>query len=217
MEIFQTTDYDKFKIIVANREVDKAHVKRLAESIKKKNLLFIRPLIVNEKMELIDGQHRLSACQLIKQPVYYIKAGGLTKNDIAVLNTAQKNWTRIDFINFYAIEGVPEFKQLAKLINKYSFMKVSSIISLCTSYQAGLRHGKIELTNYNRAVTVCEWVSELKTKFKFVLSRDFALGLNDAVKTQDKFKQLLEKITDSNFHLCYSRPEYEKMIQKIIN
>lgn len=217
MEIFQTTDYDKFQIIVSNREVDKSHVKKLAESIKRKNLLFIRPLIVNEKMELIDGQHRLQAAALIKAPVFYVKASGLTKTDITVLNTAQKNWTRIDFINFYAIEGVPEFKQLSKLINKYSHIKVSAIITLCTANQYGLRQGKIYLANYDRAVMVCEWITTLKTKYRFVLTRDFALGLNDACTSEDSFQKLQSVITTENFHQCYSRIEYQKMIQSILN
>src|SRR5688572_7627006 len=119
MEIYTTKDYSKFKIIVANREINKEHVRKLARSIKKKNLLFVRPLIVNDRMELIDGQHRLAACEQIGETIFYIKAGGLTKDDIAVLNTAQKNWTRLDFINFFAIEGVKEFKDISRLINKY--------------------------------------------------------------------------------------------------
>jgi hypothetical protein len=93
MQILQTKNYDDFKIITSNREVDKNHVKRLSKSILRKNLLYIRPVICNQDMEVIDGQHRIAACQLIDEPVFYIKVDSLTKEDIGILNTAQKNLT----------------------------------------------------------------------------------------------------------------------------
>lgn len=79
MNILKTNDYGLFKSIMANREIDDKHVKRLAKSIARKNLLYIRPLIVNEKMQIIDGQHRLAAAKEIKATVYYLKVDGLTK------------------------------------------------------------------------------------------------------------------------------------------
>lgn len=64
MQIYKTKDYTSFRAIVSNREVNKAHVKKLAASIRKKNLLYIRPVIVNDRMEIIDGQHRVAACNI---------------------------------------------------------------------------------------------------------------------------------------------------------
>lgn len=65
MEIFKTKDYDSFLVITSNREVNKAHVKKLAQSIRRRNLLFLRPVICTPAMEVIDGQHRIAACQLL--------------------------------------------------------------------------------------------------------------------------------------------------------
>lgn len=130
MEILTTTDYDQFKYFVSNREVDKMHVRKLAASIEQKNLMYIRPAIVTDEMYVIDGQHRIEACRLLNVPVYYIVTEGLTKADIAILNTAQKNWTRLDFINFYAIEGKQEYMTFSKLVNRFPFMRVSCLLEL---------------------------------------------------------------------------------------
>jgi disulfide oxidoreductase YuzD len=176
MEIHVTTDYNDFKGIVSNREVNKSHVRKLAESIRKKNLLFIRPVIVNEKMQVIDGQHRLAACELLGAPVHYILCPELTKEDIAILNTAQKNWTRLDFINFCALEGIAEFKELSKLINKYPELKVSFILRAIGNCK-DLRHGVIKLIDTEFVHQLCEWLQGLyKKKYEFVASRDFGVA-----------------------------------------
>jgi ParB-like nuclease domain len=74
MEILKTRDYEQFKTITSNRDVNRLHVKKLSESIKQKNLLWAKPPLVNEKNQLIDGQHRLEACQLIGADFFYIVA-----------------------------------------------------------------------------------------------------------------------------------------------
>lgn len=214
MQIQTTKDYSKFKLVVSNREVDKNHVKRLAESIRRKNLLFIRPLIVNDDMQVIDGQHRLAACELINEHVHYIKVAGLSKSDISILNTAQKNWSRIDFINFFAIEGKPEFKLLAKMINKYSDLKVSLVINLCCSDAKKLRQGIINISNADRAETVFKRIYEMKAKHRFVVEREFGLAFNSVIKSDDQYKAMLKYITPENFYKCGSRPEYERMLSK---
>ena len=64
MDVIETTDYDIFKGIVGNRKVEKKHVEMLTGAIDRNNLLNVRPIIVNEEMMVIDGQHRLEAAKL---------------------------------------------------------------------------------------------------------------------------------------------------------
>lgn len=215
MEIVKTTNYNDFKVIMSNREVDKRHVKKLAASIRRKNLLFVRPLIVNSRMEVIDGQHRLAAAQQIKAPVYYIKCDGLTKEDIAALNTAQKNWTRLDFINFYAIEGQPQFRELARLINKYSALKVSFILTIVGDCKK-LRQGQLRLNNLEYAHSLCRKIQQIYDEgFTFVAERDFGIALHEVLGTMQVFNpdRLLIRITPETFYKCSSKAEYKLMIK----
>lgn len=216
MEIFKTNDYSKFKIVLSNREVDKAHVKKLAASIRKKNLLFVRPLIVNDRMQIIDGQHRLAACEQIKAPVFYIKCSGLTKEDIAVLNTAQKNWTRLDFINFYAIEGRNAFKELSRIINKYSVLKVSFILRALGECRR-LREGLITLSNKDQALQAFDYITALYTDgHRFCAERDFGLAFIDLITNRADFNRLCRQITTDNFFKCAHQSEYKKMLKQIL-
>lgn len=217
MEIYKSTNYDQFKIILSNREVDKNHVRRLARSIKKKNLLFVRPLIVDGKLQVIDGQHRLEACRQSNEPVYYIKCEGLTKQDIAVLNTAQKNWTRLDFINFYAIEGRKEFKELSKIINKFPQLKVSMILKAYGEC-GRIREGIIGSVNADRARTLCAWLTSLiEEGYRFAAEIDCGLAIKELIKSESQFQKFSDRKTPESFFKCHSVQEYKQLISNILS
>ena len=98
----QTMDYTIFKKLEGNQPIVQAHVQRLVEAIQKKNLLSIRPIIVNKNMQVVDGQHRLEAAKILCFPIYYIEAEKLNIQDVAVLNTNQRNWKMETFLYVYS-------------------------------------------------------------------------------------------------------------------
>ena len=59
-KVYQTNDLTICKEIGGNRVPNPQHVKRLCSSIKENGML-CNPILVNEKMQVIDGQHRLLA------------------------------------------------------------------------------------------------------------------------------------------------------------
>lgn len=99
MCVQETTDYLSIKHIVGNRIINPSHVETLKVSMKKKQLLI--PSIVNEKMQIIDGQHRLQACIELNIPFYYIIVEGYGLEDVQRMNTNMKNWTTSDFMQTY--------------------------------------------------------------------------------------------------------------------
>lgn len=217
MEIQTNTDYAQFKYYISNREVDTSHVKKLAASIARKNLMHIRPALVNEEMYVIDGQHRIEACRLIDQPVYYLITAGLTKSDIAILNTAQKNWTRLDFINFYAIEGKQEFVTFSKLVNKFQFLRVGILLEMVSNKRKmNVREGELDLGNLRRATEVCEWLSELqKKRFDFIGTVAFVRAFKNVIRDEDTFVVFLDKCPETLYR-CAHQQEYEFLIKKIL-
>lgn len=218
MKILKTKDYAQFKSILSNREVNKQHVKKLADSLKKKNLLWAKPPLVNERNQVIDGQHRLEACQLAGIDFYYIQAEGLNKEDMAILNTNQKNWSALDFINFYALEGMRDYKELSKLMNKYPGLKPSLLIRLASGSGRGIREGSFTAKYIDRAHQVCEWIMKLRNGGKsFCLEKNFGIALNGVVKKQSQFDRLLANSTLDTFIKRHSEPEYRDMILKHLN
>ncbi len=115
-----TTDYSKFKSIRGNRDLNRAHVARLANHIKRKNLLPFYPVLVNENMEVIDGQHRIAAAKALGMEVSYVRVNGLRIEDVMAVNTASKEWGINDFVEAYVKLGVEDYKKLKEFKEKYN-------------------------------------------------------------------------------------------------
>lgn len=98
-KIFETKDYDRFKILEGNRPIN--HVKKLIISIQEIGMLMC-PVLVNERFEIIDGQGKYTACKYLGLPVPYVVQNGLTIKECRYLNRYQTKWNVKDFINSYA-------------------------------------------------------------------------------------------------------------------
>jgi hypothetical protein len=118
----QTKDYDAFVILNANREVSRPHVNKLMRVFRDNpRASEYRPILVNEKMEVIDGQHRLTALTELNFPVFYTVVPGLTIVDTQQMNAYQKNWDPIDYAKSYATLGHPEYQRFLYFYGKYNF------------------------------------------------------------------------------------------------
>lgn len=135
-QVYETTDYDKFKILYGNRETD--HVKRLKKSFEEK--LIPNAIIVNEKYEIIDGQNRFKALKEMGKPVWYYMVPGLNIYDVALLNQYAKNWTQKDYVRMYSKLGVPAYKTIEEFSSKYQELGLSNcliILSFSAKKQSG--------------------------------------------------------------------------------
>lgn len=95
-QIYQTTDYSKFKRLKGNRDVKNA--KKIVDSINDVGYV-LSPILVNEKMEVIDGQNRLDALVKLDMPVVYMMQEGIGRKECQALNINQTNWTTEQFIH----------------------------------------------------------------------------------------------------------------------
>ena len=69
--IIQTTrNYAMFKLIGGNRELNHINLKRLEVSMSETPLVSI--IMVNERNEIIDGQHRFEVCKRLGLPINYL-------------------------------------------------------------------------------------------------------------------------------------------------
>ncbi len=141
----KTKEYSKFKFLAHNRPIDWSHVKKIARSIQSRNMLDQRPIEVNEKMEIIDGQHRLEAAKQVDVEIYYKIVKESKTEDIIQLNIS-KNWTQSDFLNYYVRNEYPEYKKL------FDYMKKNEIsLKLGLAMTSGQNHensAEFKLGNY---------------------------------------------------------------------
>jgi len=135
-KVYQTSDLSIFKQIEGNRVPNLQHIKRLADSIRVYGMK-CNPILVNERMEVIDGQHRLMAAKEAESFVYYIIVNGYSLNEVHTLNLNQKNWTKKDFMEGYANMGVESYMLLRNFYNKNDDYTFSDCIALCQNTGSG--------------------------------------------------------------------------------
>ena len=80
-----TRDYEVFKKLKGNRDVTESQVEKVIKSIKTIGLL-PNPVIVNENMEVVDGQARVEACKRLGLAVPYMVANGAGIDTAIALN-----------------------------------------------------------------------------------------------------------------------------------
>lgn len=133
--VYITTNYDQFRILTDNRDVNTLHVKRLVDSFNERHL--VCPIIVNEKMEVIDGQHRLQASKETGVPVYYIQVPGYGIKEVQRLNANQKNWTKLDFLEMYCAQGKRAYIDFKAFMEQFPDLSFQA----CERILTGLAHG----------------------------------------------------------------------------
>jgi hypothetical protein len=220
-----TKDYSIFKEFSSNREIDPKYVNKLKSAIEKKNLLHVNPIIIDDQMRVIDGQHRLAAAAALKVEIFYVE-GCVDRRDISILNSNQKNWKAIDYINFYCIEKNESFVKLSRLMNKYPEMSLSAMLTLSNGEGRRslieLKEGHIDVQNIYQCTQVCDFCKYLHQQYEyhFVFDSKFPLAINKCLNTDNFNLEILEeKIAASPRSLvqCHTTKQYLQMIEEIYN
>lgn len=125
--INETLDYDLFKKTEMNRPIDESNLNKIILSLKLKNLLQYRPILVNKNMEIIDGQHRLEAAKRLGLPIFYEVEKTIKYEDMILLNSASKRWVAADYINYYEKNGNQDYKKLIDFSKRNNLSLSSSL------------------------------------------------------------------------------------------
>jgi hypothetical protein len=134
-QIYRTYDCSLFKRLKENRAVNEAHVAALMESFQTDGYLFTL-LYVNEKLEIIDGQHRLEAAKRLGLPVYFSIMPGWGLKEVTMLNMYSRNWAIEDFMESHAKAGNPNYVRFKEFFDKHEFD-----ITTCQLILLGRRSG----------------------------------------------------------------------------
>jgi hypothetical protein len=162
METHKTNNYEIFGKLKGNRPVHDYHVMRLALSMKERGFLPHLAIEVNASMEVIDGQHRLSAAKLVGCPVFYTVIEGDAKLN-RELNALTKKWTTEDYLKSYCEVGHPEYLKLQELMNDTGF-PIAVFTSLFSVVLTSFANGKYVHKFGQRERDVLKIVSALKAQ-----------------------------------------------------
>jgi hypothetical protein len=173
-KVYKTNDLSIFKQIGGNRVANPQHIKRLKASINENGML-CNPILVNEKMEVIDGQHRLLASQEANSFIYYIILNGYSLRQVHTLNLNQKNWNKKDFMDGYAEMGLESYIKLQKFIEVNTDFTFMDCIAMCSnlSVAGGINFSKIttkgEVGKQKEVFVEGTWVGK-----DFILAQEWA-------------------------------------------
>ncbi len=133
--IYSTNDYSVFKKLNGNRGILENRKALLVRSISERG--WIRnPIVVNENMEVIDGQGRLEALRELGRPVEYVVAKGATISDCIALNIKQTNWKSNDYVKCYADMGNENYIVLCSKYGVYHHLPNTCVNTLVGRYTA---------------------------------------------------------------------------------
>lgn len=196
-----TTDYSLFSFIDANRKVVNTHVNKLKDSIEESgNFTEVVPILVNGRMEIIDGQHRFTALKELGLPVHYTIVEGTNAHTARTMNAFQRNWMPMDYLESYASEGIQSYVKLKQLTEDYPEVYLYALMTYAINVQ-------------NRG---------LQAKFRRGEMPDF--DLEDARKRINPLVELIElnpvfsrKVVALAFLRMVNSPDYDhsRMVRKV--
>lgn len=144
----ETYNYIQFKFGKYNRDIKESALARIEREYKK-NGWKKHPIIVNQKMEVLDGQHRLTFAMQHKLPVYYVVVDGLTVEDCVIMNNVRTSWAIEDYIKLYAAQGNEDYIRLQKLLKEYTFAPATTVCAIVKgSLVSGTSNSKLKSGTY---------------------------------------------------------------------
>lgn len=131
-EVLSTKDYKKFQLLKGNRRLNARTYAKILNSMKEEHLMI--PILVNENLEIIDGQHRYHASMELGLPVYYVVVAGYGLDEVKRANIASSNWTKEDFLAAFVEEESEHYLVLKELVDVYG-VSISVILRMFAKIQ----------------------------------------------------------------------------------
>lgn len=217
--------------MAGNRVLNELKIKRIINDIDSGlNMLKHCPIVVNEDMVIIDGQHRFQVCKILKQPVFYVIAKNISLYDIARVNSRTERWKPIDFVRCYAELGNKNYVKLMEFLNTFEAMPVTSAL-FCMAIDGGsvpnghimrkFERGEFVVKDYQAAQNLAikaglfeteTFTGHFSVSFLKALFNIINSGLCDFERLQEKLPKAQHMLTS-----CTNWKGYAQQLESIYN
>lgn len=164
-QVYRTYDYDKFKYVDGNRDIKSTA--KVKKSIKEHGY-YRQPILVNEFLEIIEGQHRFLACKELGLPIEYVIQSGLRAKDCAPLNTGRTNWRTKNYVHLHSVSTV-DYMYFETMIEQFQFSPRVTYVAIGKSLAGGYADKVIQSGNlictpeeYEYGSRTLRWLSTFK-------------------------------------------------------
>lgn len=224
-KIYETTDYNKFKIITGNRSIDKKHVGKLKEQLKKGMLL--TPANVSSKMGVQDGQHRFTACMEMGKPFRYFIGADLSPEEIAEMNNTTKKWNNDNYVDTYATQGNENYRLYKAFRMQFPDFPHTCAIALLrnnstreTQVETMFRNGTFAIHNWTKAVKVANILMDMKEFTPVYKRQGFILAILFLMEQKSfDMDRLMRKLTHKGQIIkdFAQKEDFIKILEEIYN
>jgi hypothetical protein len=165
--VYSTTNLNIFKFMVdGNRPVDKKHVNQLKDRLSEKYLRTI--VIVNEIMEIIDGQHRYTAIKELNEEnekrglplmsLEFIICKNYGVEECCQYNGKSKNWSNKNITEGGKTLNIEEYKIYDKFIKEFNLphnvtVGLLSGVTTNTKNSDEFKNLKLEIKDVNESLS----------------------------------------------------------------
>jgi hypothetical protein len=237
--IYYTKDYSIFSTHPANREGIARHIKKLKESFKSPCAAYLRPIIVNNEMQIIDGQQRFLTWKELDIGVYY----GILPDDVddvglmIKLNNNQRSWKLKDYLKVYCKENKEDYLLLDRFITQTNISLNTALIILnrhgASDDLEAFREGRFKFPHETAMYEVFDilntfteidnilkshnpYLSSCKVIRKVAYIRGLLYLISQKKFPRLKFiKQFKRNIKE--FHPCMNHESYTRMFKEMYN
>ncbi len=221
--VLQTTNYNIFKKLKGNRPINDGNLKRIIRSMEGEHLEV--PLIVNEKMEVCEGQHRLEAKKQLKLPVDYIVKEGYGLKETQIMNSNSKDWKYEDYLDSYCGENKKSYLLYRIFNDKYKFGHQDNMNMLSGKINdTNLRHsfnsGTFKVKDYDAAVELAEKIKKVGQFYDGYWRRSFVIAISRTFKNKKyDHNRFLSKLSKNRAKMydCSKVSQYLRIIDDIYN
>lgn len=222
-QIYTTKDYFMFKPIDGNRNKNLLHINRLKKSMGKNYLFTI--IIVNEKYEIIDGQHRFDVIKELELPLNYVVCEGYGLDEVHILNQNSKTWGADDYLEGYCKLGYADYIAYREFKNTYTLGHNECITLLGGVANGGeslkrFYEGLFKVQNIFKAEETISKILMIQPYYAGVRRRVFILTMITLLKNPNfVFDEFLQKLKQQPTAMqdCPSVEMYKDLIEEIYN
>jgi hypothetical protein len=241
--IYKTSDLSSFKSSDEQRPVNPYHLKRLTESIQKKNLLPDFPILIDQSGRVIDGQHRLAVAKNLGLEIYFKHATVTDFEDVGFANSNVKKWGMQDYLHYWCEKNVADYLRLRDFLTTYGYMRLSDVAQLMSgvavnessgrstsghstsgklnTWRRAFESGEWEIVDFASALTITRAAKDFepyytgwkRAKFVRAVQRLF----EDPRYDHKRMLHQLKRYAGGKMHHCTRMDEYQDILASIYN
>jgi hypothetical protein len=223
-QVFQTKTYEMFKFREDNRQVKNRHVSKLTEKMLSKGWIKGSYVVINEKGEIIDGQHRFEVISELKLPLHYVICQGYGLDHVHRFNQISKTWNADDYMNGYCELGYEDYISYRDFKNKYQIGHNECMLLLSgtgsTKNAGNFNSGLLKIKSMKEAKTIIEKILLLQPYYDGFKRRTFIYCMYGLMKNQNfEFTEFIQKlkIQPTALQHCTDVEQYTALIEEIYN